>query len=297
VTRAPTSSIPFHLMGQAVLHVDTDPAARRQVSDILEEEGIEVVEAFDGLEALQMLRDREIDLLMTDLKIPAMDGLSLIERVKQWWPDLPIVVVAGESTTEDVLSALGGGAVIAYITKPFTERQLRLVVKETLETAQREAGMQVVSATPSWIELRIPNRSMYISRVREFLENLEMGIARAERDNLLYAMTELAQNAIEHGNQHNPNTRVTMAFYRFPGLRVFRVHDEGLGFDPTNLDHAVGFRRDVDPRDVLRRRKAMGIRPGGLGIATAVRYADELLYNEKGNEVILVKLVAEAEGV
>ena len=289
------NKIPFHLMGQAVLHVDTDPEVRQQVSDILEEEGIEVVEAFDGLEALQMLREREIDLLLTDLRMPAMDGHTLIERVKEWWPEMPVVVVAGESTAADVLSALGGGAVSGYLTKPFTARQLRQVVRETLETAQREIGMQVLSATPSWIELRIPNRPLYITRVREFLENLELGMHRSERDNLLYAMTELAQNAIEHGNQHNPNTRVSLTFYRFPGLRVFRVHDEGLGFDPSNLKHAVGFRGDLDPREILRRRKALGIRPGGLGIATAARFADELLYNEKGNEVILVKQVQESD--
>lgn len=282
------------LAGKQVLHVDDDAVARELVARILEEQGIEVSEAHHGVEALQLLRERKVDMVLTDLQMPSMDGHDLIERIVSLYPDLPVIVLAAPATANDVLTAMRGH-VHGYLNKPITEEALLRVVHDTLARVVIREGIQVISATEHWIELRFPSDEVYISRIREFFESLELGMDSSERGNLLYAFTELAQNAIEHGNRRDPDRHVTLAWYRVPGLRIFRVRDEGQGFNPLDLDHAVGFNPDRDPYEVMRLRLSQGIRPGGLGIASASRLADEMLYNERGNEVIMLKRVQGAD--
>jgi excisionase family DNA binding protein len=102
-----------------VLVVDDEPSIREMLTRTLSSERYEVDEASDASTALELLQHSEdYDLLIADLKMPGMDGLSLIRQVKALRADLPIIIITGFSTESSAIEAVNLG-VAGYLTKPF----------------------------------------------------------------------------------------------------------------------------------------------------------------------------------
>ena len=115
-----------------VLIVDDSAAIRKILQRVLRQAGIplgSVYEAGDGVEALDILNNQAVGLILSDINMPNMDGLELLTRVRasQAWQNLPIVMVSTDATHAKVLQAVERGA-SGYLRKPFTAEQL----KETL---------------------------------------------------------------------------------------------------------------------------------------------------------------------
>ena len=117
-------------MGKRVMAVDDSETVRQVLSMALEGAGYEVVEASDGLNALKLLEEDEIDLLVTDLNMPKMDGISLIRHVRQrpGFRFLPIIMLTTESSVDQKDQGKKAGA-SGWITKPFRPEQLLAVVR------------------------------------------------------------------------------------------------------------------------------------------------------------------------
>ena len=116
-------------MGIRVLIVDDSSTIRRIISRCLDraEVGVtDVLEASDGLEALELLGKWQIDVVLTDINMPNMDGLQLLAEIKKSpeWDAIPVLVITSEGGSEVVGEAVSKGAV-GYIKKPFTPLQLR----------------------------------------------------------------------------------------------------------------------------------------------------------------------------
>lgn len=96
--------------------------------------GLEVLEANDGVDALKMLASKKIDILLTDINMPIMDGLKLVKRVRgdETHKEIPIVIITTEGADEDRSRAIALGA-NAYITKPIQPAQVTSKVKELLK--------------------------------------------------------------------------------------------------------------------------------------------------------------------
>ncbi|MDX1784451.1 MAG: sigma-54 dependent transcriptional regulator, partial [Aequorivita vladivostokensis] len=94
-------------------------------------------------EAVAILRDTEIDLLITDLKMPEVDGFELIQFASEHYPNMPKLVVTGYPSVQDALSAIKSGAV-DYLVKPFTKEELKQSVLKSLSTATKR---KISSAT------------------------------------------------------------------------------------------------------------------------------------------------------
>ncbi len=119
-----------------ILIVDDSPAMRKIARRTLRQAGYEsaeVVEADGGGEALAALDRGPVDLIVSDLHMPGMDGLELVSRVRrrQDGRDVPIVVVTTESAEETVRAALARGA-SGYVVKPFTPEKLEAVLERVL---------------------------------------------------------------------------------------------------------------------------------------------------------------------
>ncbi len=107
----------------SVLVVDDEPIIRDLLAHIVEREGFRVCTAAGGREALEVLAERKINLVITDLMMPEMNGMELLVVVKDQYPDIPVVLVTGkraESAREDAVSAGANG----YITKPFKNMEI-----------------------------------------------------------------------------------------------------------------------------------------------------------------------------
>jgi anti-sigma regulatory factor (Ser/Thr protein kinase) len=112
------------------------------------------------------------------------------------------------------------------------------------------------------------------------------------RDSVGQAFHELLLNAIEWGGKLNPRQKVRIAYVRTDKLLLYRIADPGKGFQFKDLTHSAVNNPEEDPCQHAEVREAKGIRPGGFGILMTRAMVDELVYNEKQNEVLLVKYLS-----
>ena len=127
-----------------VLIVDDEPNLRKILAAQLSRDGYDVLTAEDGEQGLLMLREHHIDIVITDLKMPKVDGMTLLREALREEPELPIVMITAHGTVDTAVEALKLGA-FDYLTKPFDKDEVRQIVAKALKTRQL-AGEE---ATPS----------------------------------------------------------------------------------------------------------------------------------------------------
>ena len=118
-----------------VLIVDDEPNLRKILAAQLSRDGYDVLTAEDGEQGLQTLRDHHIDLVITDLKMPKVDGMTLLREALREEPELPIVMITAHGTVDTAVEALKTGA-FDYLTKPFDKDEVRQIVAKALKTRQ-----------------------------------------------------------------------------------------------------------------------------------------------------------------
>jgi two-component system response regulator PilR (NtrC family) len=119
-------------MVERILVVDDDQSLREFLTITLSREGYDVVPAASGGEALRILGETPVDLALVDLKMPGMDGLETLRRLKEVSDGVSVVIVTAFATTETAIQALKEGA-YDYLIKPFKVDELKLVVRKALE--------------------------------------------------------------------------------------------------------------------------------------------------------------------
>jgi DNA-binding NtrC family response regulator len=124
-----------------ILVVDDETAARSALTELLREEGFEVQSAGDGFKALGRLDGWTPDIMITDLKMPGMDGIQLMDKVRAQVPDVSVVVMTAFGTVESAVEAIQHGA-DDYLTKPLHLGQLLVVVERVLEHRELRAETQ-----------------------------------------------------------------------------------------------------------------------------------------------------------
>ncbi|MBN2514759.1 MAG: sigma-54-dependent Fis family transcriptional regulator [Deltaproteobacteria bacterium] len=100
---------------------------------MLKKEGYEVITASDGFEALNILHEKDIAVVVTDLKMPNLDGLGLLARVVKEYPSIPVIMITAHGTVETAVTALKKGA-FDYITKPFEQEDLKAIIHKAFKT-------------------------------------------------------------------------------------------------------------------------------------------------------------------
>ncbi|MEW5853802.1 MAG: sigma-54 dependent transcriptional regulator [Myxococcota bacterium] len=121
-----------------ILIVDDEANARGALAELLRDEGYQVETAADGFKALPKLEDFNPDLLLTDLKMPGMDGLELMGRARQLDPERAVVVMTAYGAVETAVAAMRKGAA-DYLTKPINMEELVLVLERALERRRLRA--------------------------------------------------------------------------------------------------------------------------------------------------------------
>ncbi len=116
----------------SILIVDDEKNYPLVLSAVLEEEGYETLTANSGHEALEILKNSDVDLVLTDMKMPVMDGVQLLEQIKIRDPELPVIMMTAHGTVERAVEAMQKGA-YNYILKPFDNERLNIYVRKALE--------------------------------------------------------------------------------------------------------------------------------------------------------------------
>ncbi len=131
-----------------VLLVDNDEDAREGLCRLLSHKGYTVDAAADALEALECVQRHPYDLVITDLRMPGVDGLALLQRLKDAYPRLPVLLITAFGDWGSYARAIGLGA-SAYLTKPFRSDELLREVQGAVRKRKDEAGGRTPSSKVS----------------------------------------------------------------------------------------------------------------------------------------------------
>jgi DNA-binding response OmpR family regulator len=209
-----------------ILLVDDEKNIRLTLSHSLESLGLPIRTAVNGEEALQKLQEVEFGLLLLDLKMPGLDGMEVLRRVRKRWPKTRVIMITAHGTIESAVEAMKLGAV-DFIQKPFSPHEIRTIVKEVMEREILDEETAVDYPTL----IRISKRHVTDGRFEEAREIAQRAIAadptQPEAYNLLGVLFEIKGDSVE-----------AQKFYR-----------AALDIDPTykpaaaNLDRITSWRQ------------------------------------------------------
>ena len=150
-------------MKGTILLAEDDRNLRRVLQATLTREGYEVAATPDGAAASEWLDTQRADALITDIRMPKMDGLALFRRCRERHPELPVILITAFGKIEDAVEAMRGGA-FDYISKPFDEAELLRVVGNAVATSEAvdregasapaEEWFGMVGGSPAWLDVR-----------------------------------------------------------------------------------------------------------------------------------------------
>lgn len=265
--------------------------------------------ALSGAAALSMIREQVPDLLVTDLRMPGMDGMELLGKVRIEFPELPVVIFTALGSERLAVEALEQGAA-SYIPKTQLKERLVETIDQVLDRARTDHSYQrlIGSLESTQYIFRLDNDPALIPPLVDLFQQIAYGVQlvdATERRRLGIALDEALLNAMYHGNlelasqdlaaarhciragQSVPSMqqrtaeppygdrRVTVQAVLSPAEGRFVIRDEGSGFHPSRIPHAG------DPKTLEKQ--------GGRGLVLMANFMDELLFNDIGNEVTMIK--------
>jgi len=272
---------------RTVLMVGGDPKIESQLRDLLAPDAWAIQHASDNAAALVMIQKKSFDLILTGEKTSGKDDIELLRKIRSLRPHTRLIILAHESTPEDVITSMREHA-FSYFSRPFSPDALALMIQLAIEVPCSDDGIEVVSATPEWIRILARCDLKTADRVIQFLDEIAE-LPNPERSAVGMAFREMLINAIEHGGRLDPNQQVEISYLRARHMVKCRISDPGEGFTLDEIPHAAIANPADDPVRHLEIREAQGLRPGGFGVLLAQRLVDQLVYNEQGNEVVLIK--------
>jgi CheY-like chemotaxis protein len=288
-----------------VLVVDDSPIDRLLAGSILAKGmRVRVLYAADGNEALEAMRKEMPDLVVTDLHMPALDGLALVQEVRGNYPSVPTILITAHGSEETAIAALQSGAA-SYVPKRNLAQRLVDTVRDVI--ALSGSGRTQRRLHSCWgrtdFEFVLDNDTSLIPSLVTHLQQYSASIRPTDETEQLrvnIALHEAIHNAMHHGNlelssdlrQLNPDAyyeeaerrRHLMPYNkRHVFLRVsetpeesrYHIRDEGSGFDVSKVDY--------DPTDPMHLES-----PSGRGLFLMRMFMDEVRYNERGNELTMI---------
>ncbi len=128
----PLSPLDENVKQAGILVVDDDPVVRDLVAEAIAEAGFQVDVCGNGVDALKKNADKAYDLIVTDMRLPGLDGLSLIRRLKAGKSETDVIVITGYGSIDNAVQCMKAGAV-EYLIKPFTVDQIQMAVRKAVE--------------------------------------------------------------------------------------------------------------------------------------------------------------------
>ena len=282
---APIKPSAAHL--KLALVVDADPEVTGALSTVLKSDEWEIVPAADNQAILKRTETRFFDLIITGAKTTGREDVDLLRKVRRIRPHVRFIILTDQSTPADVITAMREGA-FSYFSKPFSASTLAEIVRIATLEPPWDDGIELVSATPEWISVIARCDQKTADRLVQFFDEMT-DLPNPEKEDVSIAFREMLLNAIEHGGNFDPSQYVEVAYVRTQKMVLCRIKDPGRGFSLEEIHHAAINSPAYDPIRHVLFREAQGMRPGGYGVLMTRHLVDELVYSEKGNEVLLVK--------
>ena len=273
-----------------VLVIDSDAQVSREIGRALSAAGFPMEYSAGHADALQRLRVRSFGVVITNPGSSVEEDLALLEEMRTIRPGVKCIMLARHSTPDEVIAALRA-RVFACFTPPFDPGEVAHLARHAASDSQWRDDIQVLSARPGWVSVRVNCRLLTAERLITFAKELSAQLPEDARQEIMQAFREILLNAMEHGAAFNPEQVVEVTGVRTGRSMVFYVRDPGAGFRRESLTNAAIANPADDPTAHIVQREAEGLRPGGYGLLLASGTVDELIFNEIGNEVLLIKYV------
>src|ERR1044072_6019448 len=274
-------------MSGKILIAEDDTTSRSIYCTFLESQGFEVIEVSNGNEALKVIESEAVDVLLTDVVMDGMDGMELLACARAVQPNMRAVVMTSQRTPAAIIGALRN-QVCDFLTKPYELEELRESIQCAMERSTL-TNIEIMSAKPNGIELRVPCDLNAVEPIQKVLSGMHGDLPKETREAIGSVFREMLNNAIEHGGKLDPTKQVEVKYINLKRAILYSIKDPGEGFKLDELEHAAITNPDDNPFKHMEKRLAKGMRPGGFGIMLASQTIDELIYNEKHNELIFVK--------
>jgi anti-sigma regulatory factor (Ser/Thr protein kinase)/ActR/RegA family two-component response regulator len=243
-------------------------------------------------DALQQLRQTPYAVVVTDPDTRIHEDLAVVDEISHIRPDARVIILAPDGTPEEIIAALRHKVFLCKVA-PFDAGEVARYVVSAIEAGTLcPAGLEVLSADRNWISIRMNCHAVNSDRLVAFFDQLQMTLPERPPEGLMFAFREILNNAIEHGVQNDPSKSIQVSAVRTARSFVFYVADPGTGFRRDAVPHAAILNTPDQPTRHIEIRENLGMRPGGYGILTARGVVDELIYNEIGNEVLLIKYMS-----
>lgn len=265
-----------------ILVIEDDEVLAAFVAQVLQD--YDVTLASSGEQGVELSLSGRFDLAICDLMLPGINGFEVMRELRCRQPEARLMVMSAHSERENMLATLHQN-VVDFIVKPFLPEDLLAAVENLLKC---ELAIEVVSATPQWIELQMPASFQVAASLNRFLAHFQADIDEETRAMVGSAFEELVNNAIEHGAKGDCRQKIRISYVRLERAIIYRIEDPGAGFDMRSLPHAAISYPD-DPSRHARIREEKGLRPGGFGLLCVRSLADEVIYDERRNKVMFVK--------
>jgi len=288
-----------------ILVVDDDAVDQEQARRCLQAlDDTEVLLAGDGATALEILARQSVDLVVSDLRMPGMDGIELVEKIRDDFPPVPVLIITSMGSERIAARALQAGAA-SYVPKSDLEDTLARIALQllVLSESRRSSRRVLPHLLSAETRFELPNDPRLVTPVVAFLqENLErlgFGSERV-RTQVAVAVTEALTNAMLHGNleagpslrredraaydrlvalrqEQEPfrRRRVHLTAWESPARVRYVVRDEGRGFD-----------RSMAPDPTLPENLSLNT---GRGLFLIRTFMDTVEHNDVGNEVTLTR--------
>jgi anti-sigma regulatory factor (Ser/Thr protein kinase)/CheY-like chemotaxis protein len=275
------------LRRKAAVVVDADRQVIGVLRSVLKCEEWDIVHVPDNATVLKLGQNKPLDLIITGARTSGNEDVDLLHKIRRVQPHIRLIILTDESTPADVIASMREGA-FSYFSKPFSNESLIEMVRMAVAEPAWDDGIEVISATPEWISVIVRCDTRTADRLVHFFQEIS-DLPDPEKGNVAMAFHELLLNAMEHGGKFDPEQYVEISYVRTRKMIMCRIKDPGKGFSIEEIKHAAINNPSYDPiRHALFREK-QGLRPGGYGVLIAKHLVDELVYGEKGNEVLLVK--------
>jgi two-component system, OmpR family, response regulator len=275
-------------MNRKALIVDDEEDLGMVLAEHLRNWGFEPSVLVEGKHVVEWVTKQRPAVVLLDLMLPDIDGYTICETLKldRETNLIPVIITTALSGQEDRVHGLQVGA-NAYLTKPFTSETLNQAIRRAfdwLDDLQR-------NGTEGEIRFQLQSDTQYLEEVNHLLGSLFLfsGLTEQQVRQLTTAVRELGTNAIEWGHKRQIDRILTIDYRIDPEKITILIKDTGPGFNPTNVPHAAN---TEDPIGHMMVRETLGLREGGFGILMSRGLVDEMAYNDKGNEVRLVKYFA-----
>jgi len=272
---------------KTALVVHADPQVKAILDDALDPRHWNIQHASDNVAALAVALARPCELVLTSEKTSGKEDVELLRKLRRVHPHTRLIILTDEATPSDVLASIREHA-FSYFSRPLSYEALAYMIQLAAEGPCWDDGIEILSATPAWIRLAARCDLNTAERLVQFINEVAE-LPDREKEDVATAFREILLNAIEHGGHFDPSQNVEIAYLRARHMVICRVKDPGQGFSLEEIRHTAMANPPGDPTRHDSYREAQGLRPGGYGVLIARHLVDDLIYGEKGNDVLLIK--------